>query len=391
MDVQYYTSDNVVVTNGIVSMIGDVNTVPRIQHSAKISEGNSGGPLLNADGVVIGVNALGVNNDYFYATQIGEVISIMKSMGYQYTSGSAPIETEAPETTGESTESVETEPATTESTEAPAQDTTSERAALQGEIDEADKVDVSKYTEDSVGDFEEALENANAALAAVDASATELELAANYLSTARTALVEKKSNMMMYIVIGAAAVVVVVIIIIIVAVSSGKKKKAQQANRRPSVPPTSGAGSVPPASGSTGRGFNPSPAAPPVSAPGGNCGETSVLDAGAGETTVLSGGGVVSNGYLIRKKTGEKIELRKSVFVIGKERSKVDYCISDNTSISRVHVKLLAKGDGCYIVDQKSTNSTFVNGSKLTPLVEMKLEDRATVKLSDELFEYHKG
>ena len=96
-------------------------------------------------------------------------------------------------------------------------------------------------------------------------------------------------------------------------------------------------------------------------------------------------------GYLIRKKTGEKIELKKRVFTIGKERSKVDYCINDNTSVSRVHAKFVVKQDGCYIVDQQSTNGTIVNGMKIGPLQETKLGDRDTVKLSDEIFEYHRS
>lgn len=390
-DVQYYTNSDVVVTNGIVSMIGDVNTVPRIQHSAKISAGNSGGPLLNENGVVVGVNTGTAiqDSDYSYATQIGEVISIMKSMGYQYTGKVLPPDPEPDTDETDETDTTDTSDTETPETKAAVQDTTEEKLMLQEAIDEAGKIDSDKYEETGIEAFEEALENAKIVMGNASATAGELKQAADDLDSARTALKEKKNNMMMYIVIGAIALVVVIIIIIIIAVSSGKKKKAQQRNGRPTSPP-SGSGSQTGQAQSVNRGFNPSPATPPVSSSDGNFGETSVLDAGAGETTVLSSG-PVSNGYLIRKKTGEKIELRKSVFLIGKERSKVDYCISDNTSISRVHAKFLAKGDGCYIVDQKSTNSTFVNGSRLTPLVEVKLEDRATVKISDELFEYHRG
>lgn len=383
MDVQYYTSENVVVTNGIVSMIGDVNTVPRIQHSAKISEGNSGGPLLNANGVVIGVNALGVNDDYFYATQIGEVISIMDSMGYAYTSTeSAP----APQTESESvSESGETE---SETTLAPTPEP--DKSGLQSAVDVAKEVEIEKYSEESAEAFSQALANAESVLSDNGATAEDISAAKEDLNAANLALVEEKgSNMMLFLIIGAVVIVVIIIIIVVVVASGNKKKKSVPSGKGYSAPPAGG--SVPPTGySSKPAGFTPPPASAPSPASSGSYGETSVLDAGAGETTVLSSG-PVSNGYLIRKKTGEKIMLKKSVFVIGKERSKVDYCISDNTSISRVHAKFLAKGDGCYVEDQGSTNFTFVNGTKLAPQKEARLKDRDTVKLSDELFEYHKG
>jgi len=50
------------ITNGIVSSadrrVGDAKY---IQHTAAVSPGNSGGPLLNRKGEVLGVNTLGSN------------------------------------------------------------------------------------------------------------------------------------------------------------------------------------------------------------------------------------------------------------------------------------------------------------------------------------------
>jgi len=48
------------VTRGIVSAIRDVGTVRLIQTDAAINPGNSGGPLVDRNGVVIGVNSLAV-------------------------------------------------------------------------------------------------------------------------------------------------------------------------------------------------------------------------------------------------------------------------------------------------------------------------------------------
>ena len=48
------------VTRGIVSAIRDVGTVTLIQTDAAINPGNSGGPLVDRNGVVIGINSLAV-------------------------------------------------------------------------------------------------------------------------------------------------------------------------------------------------------------------------------------------------------------------------------------------------------------------------------------------
>ena len=48
------------VTRGIVSAIRDTGTVRLIQTDAAINPGNSGGPLVNRDGVVVGVNSMRV-------------------------------------------------------------------------------------------------------------------------------------------------------------------------------------------------------------------------------------------------------------------------------------------------------------------------------------------
>lgn len=38
----------------------------------------------------------------------------------------------------------------------------------------------------------------------------------------------------------------------------------------------------------------------------------------------------------------------------------MNYCISDNTSVSRYHVVITKKGSDYYAADQKSSNFTFV-------------------------------
>lgn len=65
---------------------------------------------------------------------------------------------------------------------------------------------------------------------------------------------------------------------------------------------------------------------------------------------------------LTRQVTGEKIELGKPSFVLGKNPEKSDYAVADNTNISRVHAVITMQNGRYYVMDQNSTNGTFING-----------------------------
>lgn len=112
----------------------------------------------------------------------------------------------------------------------------------------------------------------------------------------------------------------------------------------------------------------------------------------AGATTVLNEGyNTVQrqrNPMLLRKKTNEKVEINKNIFRIGKEMSYVDYCIADNTAVSRSHADIIRKNDEFYIVDNNSLNHTFLNGIQIPSSQMQKLEDYMVIKLADEIFEF---
>lgn len=132
---------------------------------------------------------------------------------------------------------------------------------------------------------------------------------------------------------------------------------------------------------------------PYANAGAGNFGETVVLGAdNAGATTVLSSVNNATqsqrNPYLIRRKTNEKVEINKNLFRIGKERGYVDYCISDNSAVSRSHADIHKKEDGFYIIDNNSLNHTFLNTKQIPSSQLQKLEDYMVIKLADEVFEF---
>ena len=123
-----------------------------------------------------------------------------------------------------------------------------------------------------------------------------------------------------------------------------------------------------------------------------NFGETTVLGGNnAGETTVLNSGqqeNQVAIPYLLRTKNSEKIMIEKSVFRIGKEKSYVDYFISDNATISRSHANIISKDDKYFLVDTNSTNHTYVDGQMIQSNSEVEITHGSKIRFADEEFEF---
>lgn len=124
-----------------------------------------------------------------------------------------------------------------------------------------------------------------------------------------------------------------------------------------------------------------------------NFGETTVLNGGkVGETTVLdaakAGASRTATPILVRRKNNEKIPVNKPVFRIGKEKSYVDYFVSDNTAVSRSHADIITRDGKFFIVDTNSTNHTYINGAMIQSNMETPLNSGDTVRLANEEFEF---
>lgn len=326
-----YTSSDATITSGVVNKVANginvysgANT-DYIQTSCNLDYGNSGGPMLDENGYVIGISQ-GIVGDtateYFNAVAIDQVTEVLDKLGvvYQKADDTTPAATEAPVV------------ATEAPTEAPAVET---------------PVVVP--------------ETPTVAAPVVDVPAD--------VSTGSSS----GSGSTTLILIIAAIAVVVIILVVVIVLATGKKKPAPAAPAhvppvRPNTPPVN-------------NGF-----APPPTYPVQGAGETTVLSQGAGETTVLSHS--VNGGTLIRKRTGESVSVNTEQFIIGRERKGVNYCISDNSSISRNHVKLTVRGGITYLSDLNAANGTFVNGVKVMPRQEVALKNGDKITLADEDLEY---
>ena len=410
-DVNIYTSDDVNITSGKVGKNArftfttsernpydgitwidgkTYENVDCISHGALLEEGNSGGPLLDSNGYVIGINAVGNNAGTInYSVAIDQLTKALDALGIEYTkAGTAtPASTDNPE------------PVPTEEPVVVPVDKTQ----LSSAVTDAQNQELKEYDEDSVATFTTALEAAQNVLANENATQQDVDSAITALANAKLGLTPKEGFPIWIIIAVAAVVAIIIIVLIVVLVRKGRDKDKNN------IPPYNGNGGSAFDGGSSSYGSMSSGASGGFSAPpttpqqnytapvSGSSNVTTVLSAGSSETTVLSAGSgetTVLNqntnyGTLVRTKTGEKVAINSASFIIGKEMAKVNYCVSDNTSVSRTHVRITNRAGVAYVVDLKTTNGTFVNGVKLTPNQETPLHNGDKLSLADEEFTFN--
>ncbi|MEW8987079.1 MAG: FHA domain-containing protein, partial [Bacillus sp. (in: firmicutes)] len=93
--------------------------------------------------------------------------------------------------------------------------------------------------------------------------------------------------------------------------------------------------------------------------------------------------------YLIREKTQEKIDVNKPTFRIGKDSGSCDYSVIDNNAVSRNHANIISKNGRYYIIDNRSTNSTYVDGRAIPVQTEVEIFSGTKVKLANEPFVFY--
>lgn len=268
-------------------------------------------------------------------------------------------------------------------------------------VTRARNIDTSGYSEESVGTFQYAIVNAEQVLSDVNATYDDITNAGNALNEAKDGLKEveqikrsapTKKQIMQY---GGAAAFVVVLVGISALFATGKKSRAEQSEdkkrkvkekkskKKKRKTKQDKENEEVPVEGYGGELARQSVAGQDDDGEEG----TSVLgNAGADETAVLKQ--ELPEAYL-EDEQGERIDISRKDFVIGKERKKVAFCITGNSTVSRRHCKIQYDGTDFYVMDLGSLNGTLVNGIRLEANVPTRLSDQDWIQISDVKFMIH--
>ncbi len=328
-----FTGEDVTITNGQINKASNIGGVDYLQTSAAVTSGNDGGPLVDKEGLVIGmiqaVSGEGFDAGYSYALSIDQVTDALDAYGIEYAGGKK----------GTLLTRTEQEEVAIKEAEA---------AKKEQEAEEEQK----RKDEEEIKKAEESLKEQEVEPVAEPEEET---------------VPEPENSLPIWLPIAIGAAVAIFIVSIILVLVLKKKKKPEPV---------------------------PAPVIPPAPAPSDQVGKTVAMGRSGGETVVVKSGGSLAGanpfqaGELLRSSNGEQIEMNSGVFIIGKELAKVNYCISDNPSISRTHVRIEARGDSVYVTDLDTTNGTFLNGVRLNPNQEALLRDGDKLVLADEEFTF---
>ena len=89
---------------------------------------------------------------------------------------------------------------------------------------------------------------------------------------------------------------------------------------------------------------------------------------------------------LFRVLTEETISVNKPVFRLGKEKSYVDYFVTNNIAVSRSHADIITRGNKYFVKDLNSKNRTYINNQELPIHMEVEIHDGDRLKLGNEEF-----
>lgn len=355
--------------------VTDANLI-YLSHGAKISRGVSGGPTVDENGLVVGMNLYGGFEDGSYRTlAVNEIKELLTSCEIPYQeSGLSSISAQDIVDAREPEVSVDT-------------------GLLDDYILNYSLIEKSGYTEESYQALEEALSQARDIKNDKNATEEEVNHAVEQLSIAKAGLIPKKNiNYPFLITLGILIFAAVLGVVLYLLKLKGILFHGEEPEQLMTLKEMTMAAKpeivMPKArnSGGLGRGGE-----------SGGYKETTVLGVESGTfnegTVVLGSQAPVFEAYLIRKNNAEKIRINGNEFLIGKDKSRVSYCISDNPSVSRCHAKIENRNRNYYLSDMQSTNFTYLNGRILAAGEEAELKDGDAIRFSNEeyLFSIRKG
>lgn len=364
----YYTSEDLQRTEGFLETEEIVNGQKYAKHHIFPNYGNIGGPIVDDAGAILALNQSMNDGKSFYALEIKQIMNVCDSLGIPYKTVTMQ-----------------------EAEQAAVLAAVVHKEKLISTIATAEAIDINDYKKKTIGNFIQDFENAQKVKVNEDATQEQVDEAERTLQSDLEQLIPKTPLSVIVSIIGGTIVFLGIVLLIVLRLTREKRakrreqKKAEFTITQP-APDFSKRTYVEENSYKdllqAGNGQVQSPVM--QNTDGYDSAQTGVLNNYSEDapTSVLN----QQEAILIREKNHENIVLYKYPFVIGKERERTDYCVTDNPAVSRVHAIIHFEGNIYYIEDNHATNGTFVNGVKITPNTKNVLKNNDYITLGNEKF-----
>lgn len=369
----YYAMDDVVAKEGIFTGDSRESDVSYVGHNMEVIPGMTGGPILTEGGYVVAINQNRRSQSGYYGVQISELISVLEAMGLPYITLTEVEEQEAAELAA-----------------------IVHKEDLQTTITEAEALDSKKFTKKTYEAVLPVLAKANEINAWDQATQREVDEAQMALRDAMGGLKEKVPASTIILIIGISCVMLTLVgVIVWLATKPVRERRKQRRIEEYTVTENAPIFTAPKMQKEDYRNL--------VGKKTQNIMTGSFVEKNASYNVFLSGDETTVFrqesdlrmtvdrpvlGCLIRRKTGEKIEITQNEFVLGKDPSQTDYCVSGNSAISRAHAVIIFSGKSAGVTDKNATNGTFVNGTRVAPFQQTPLKEGDVLRLADEEFEF---
>lgn len=119
-----------------------------------------------------------------------------------------------------------------------------------------------------------------------------------------------------------------------------------------------------------------------------NSEKTVVLGIEDPQATVMLTADMQQSAYLVRKSTGERIQIIGSDFAIGRDASQANYVVGNNPAVGRCHARIVCSGGTYYFIDNNSKNFSYINGARVAAMQQVELRSGTAVRLANEEFEF---
>lgn len=374
-----FTSIDVSVREGTIQNLeANQDGTVYLQHSARITSGNSGGPLLNAEGYVVGMNNSAKSKPeegIYFSFPINEIREVLDNYDVRYSS----LE--------------------------------KENAMKKLEIlyeESKKKYDSGNYKRNSLSALEEVLKQAEELKAQPEISEEDIQAALTEFKAADKKL-QKKMAMKKKVMVGLGVIIILLLLYflkIILAyrresnlLENKKDTEREQAEERKENPEsfqetyTEKRGDIlqadkkKHADNSSGLLWNHES----------DSDRTMVL--GINKRASIKTGQPNSDeekflmrneeAMLVRQReSAQPIAVTRPIMNIGKNADKTDITITGNPAVSRVHAQVIWKEQKYYIRDLESANGTFLNNGRIRPNENVELNNEDRLMFADEEYEF---